>query len=122
MTKKEGQLLARLLTSLYPNDKTLASSDAAAAWYLLLQPWDYDAVKNAVLTFARSGKGYPPHADDIAAMLPRPEADTTRQTPNAEGIIGNVRAWAIVTGREMPEGMTAAEALRWYERQQTEAG
>lgn len=117
MTKGENEKLMRLMRSLYPNDKAIAKDDAAAAWYLLLAPWDYETVRDAVLKFARQGRGFPPHADDIAAMLPMdvPAPDQDRDKVSETAAIENVAAWAAVMGKVMPLGLTAREAVDWFQ-------
>ena len=118
MTRPENEMLMHLLRSLYPNNKTFTAEDTAAAWFIVFQPFEYEAVKGAVLEWVRCGSGFPPHADDIAQLVKgRPVSKRGTAKIDAAGVVGNIRALAEIIGLDIPGGMTDKETISWFASQ-----
>ena len=78
MTKNDVEKLFNLLDILHPAGKKPRDPATIAAWQMVLEPFDYDQVKQAAVTHARQNR-YSPEPAEIVANIPVPEP-----TPEAE--------------------------------------
>lgn len=79
MIKTETDKLFRLLKELYPNTGRFSDESAKLAWQLVLEPFEYDAIKAAAVAFARHHK-YPPDPRDLCAgMVPDASKEPARE-------------------------------------------
>lgn len=69
MTKEEFSGVWALLTTCRPMDKRLQSRETRRAWWLVLEPYNAEDVKAAVLDFLRESK-LSPFVSDITQRLP----------------------------------------------------
>lgn len=77
MNKQDIAKLFALLGTIYPNAKNPTGFATVSAWQMILEPWDYEAAKQAVILRARENPFYP-NPSELVPYLPKPE------TPNAE--------------------------------------
>lgn len=77
MDKQDITKLFALLGTIYPNAKNQTGSAAVTAWQMILEPWNYEDAKQAVILRARENPFYP-NPSELVPYLPKPE------TPNAE--------------------------------------
>ena len=78
MEKQDTRRLFSLIETIYPNARQQPRTPAdLEAWTLVLEPWAYEDVKQAVIVRARENRFYP-DVYELAALLPKPE------TPKAE--------------------------------------
>lgn len=71
MKRNEIDDLFRLLAIFRPGDKHLSDPMLRSAWFLILEPFDHDEVRDAVAGYFRENK-YWPDVTDIAKRCPRP--------------------------------------------------
>lgn len=73
MSREEIQKLFNLIETLYPSAKKNPRTPAVIeAWALVLEPWSYEAAKQAVVVRARENR-FPPDASELVPYLPKPE-------------------------------------------------
>lgn len=77
MDKQDITKLFALLGTIYPNAKNQTGSAAVTAWQMILEPWNYEDAKQAVILRARENPFYP-NPSELVPYLPKPE------TPNEE--------------------------------------
>lgn len=68
MDKRETTRLFRLLQQLYPNCSKFQEETSMLAWQLVLEPFEYDAIKANAINFARETR-YPPDPADLCKGL-----------------------------------------------------
>lgn len=84
MEKKDTQRLFNLIETIYPNARQQPRTPAdLEAWTLVLEPWAYEDVKQAVIVRARENRFYP-DVYELAALLPKPETPKAEETPMPE--------------------------------------
>ena len=84
MEKQDTRRLFNLIETIYPNAKQQPRTPAdLEAWTLVLAPWDYEDVKQAVIVRARENRFYP-DVYELAALLPKSEAPKTKEAPMPE--------------------------------------
>lgn len=71
MDKRETTKLFRFLGQIYPNAQEFSQETAMLAWQLVLEPYAYEDVKNAVLDWARYGekRTFPPRVSELTEKL-----------------------------------------------------
>lgn len=73
MSREEIQKLFNLIETLYPSAKKNPRTPAVIeAWALVLEPWSYEAAKQAVVVRARENR-FPPDASELVPYLPKLE-------------------------------------------------
>jgi len=72
MTAKQTESVVRLLLTLCTARQPRIDKAFAAAWCEAFKPYDYEAVRNAALAYARK-KVYFPAVSDILAAVPPPQ-------------------------------------------------
>ena len=84
MEKQDTRRLFSLIETIYPNAKQQSRTAAdLEAWTLVLAPWDYEDVKQAVIVRARENRFYP-DVYELAALLPKPETPKAKEAPMPE--------------------------------------
>ena len=84
MEKKDTQRLFNLIETIYPNARQQPRTPAdLEAWTLVLEPWAYEDVKQAVISRARENRFYP-DVYELAALLPKPETPKAKEAPMPE--------------------------------------
>ena len=84
MEKKDTQRLFNLIETIYPNARQQPRTPAdLEAWTLVLEPWAYEDVKQAVIVRARENRFYP-DVYELAALLPKPETPKAKEAPMPE--------------------------------------
>ena len=84
MEKKDTQRLFNLIETIYPNARQQPRTPAdLEAWTLVLAPWSYEDVKQAVIVRARENRFYP-DVYELAALLPKPETPKAEESPMPE--------------------------------------
>lgn len=84
MEKKDIQRLFNLIETIYPNARQQPRTPAdLEAWTLVLEPWAYEDVKQAVIVRARENRFYP-DVYELAALLPKPETPKAEEAPMPE--------------------------------------
>ena len=84
MEKKDTQRLFNLIETIYPNARQQPRTPAdLEAWTLVLEPWAYEDVKQAVISRARENRFYP-DVYELAALLPKPETPKAEEAPMPE--------------------------------------
>lgn len=84
MEKQDTRRLFSLIETIYPNAKQQPRTAAdLEAWTLVLAPWDYEDVKQAVIVRARENRFYP-DVYELAALLPKPETPKAKEGPMPE--------------------------------------
>lgn len=84
MSREEIQKLFNLIETLYPSSKKNPRTPAVIeAWALVLEPWSYEAAKQAVIVRARENR-FPPDASELVPYLPKPETPKAEETPMPE--------------------------------------
>lgn len=84
MEKKDTQRLFNLIETIYPNARQQPRTPAdLEAWTLVLKPWAYEDVKQAVIVRARENRFYP-DVYELAALLPKPETPKAKEAPMPE--------------------------------------
>lgn len=83
MTKGDVDKLFALLRELYPRQAQQETAERKLAWFLALEPYDYDAVRASALAHARKS-GYYPSVSEITAGLvsPSEQGDPEKQERN----------------------------------------
>ena len=93
------------------------------AYLAALEPYPAAAVNAACKAYVQGGGRYWPDVADIVERLPREaaadEKDRIMRQCTPGDILGNIRAFAIVCGLDMPRGMTVREAEAWRREQVT---
>ena len=69
MTASQTESVVRLLLQLCPAKQPRIDKAFAAAWVEALRPFDYDAVKDAALLYARSKPYFPTVSDVLDNMV-----------------------------------------------------
>lgn len=98
----------------YPTSKRYRSEASFKSYDIVLRPFAVKDVERAALEYVRSGKAYFPDVSELLEYIPQKSKAPVKV--DAAGVLGNVRAWAAITGTIMPGGMTAAEAVAWYKK------
>lgn len=70
MDSNDVKKLWALLAELYPRQPQTGTKERLAAWMLALEPYDYDAVRDAALAHARKNAYYP-SISEITQEIPR---------------------------------------------------
>lgn len=84
MEKKDTQRLFNLIETIYPNARQQPRTPAdLEAWTLVLEPWAYEDVKQAVIARARENRFYP-DVYELAALLPKPKTPKAEENPMPE--------------------------------------
>ena len=84
MSREEIQKLFNLIETLYPSAKKNPRTPAVIeAWALVLEPWSYEAAKQAVIVRARENR-FPPDASELVPYLPKPETPKAEEAPMPE--------------------------------------
>lgn len=84
MEKKDIQRLFNLIETIYPNARQQPRTPAdLEAWTLVLEPWAYEDVKQAVIVRARENRFYP-DVYELAALLPKPKTPKAEENPMPE--------------------------------------
>ena len=84
MSREEIQKLFNLIETLYPSAKKNPRTPAVIeAWALVLEPWSYEAAKQAVVVRARENR-FPPDASELVPYLPKPETPKAEEAPMPE--------------------------------------
>lgn len=68
MTRQDSNKILDLMAILCPRNKKYIDKKFAAAWILALAPYDYEAVKKAVVHYSRQKNFFPDVAELIALM------------------------------------------------------
>ena len=72
MDSNDVKKLWALLAELYPRQPQEGTKARLAAWALALEPYDYDAIRDAALAHARKNAYYP-SISEITSELPPPD-------------------------------------------------
>lgn len=84
MEKQDTRRLFSLIETIYPNAKQQSRTAAdLEAWTLVLAPWDYEDVKQAVIVRARENRFYP-DVYELVPFLPKLEKPNTEEGPMSE--------------------------------------
>ena len=84
MSREEIQKLFNLIETLYPSAKKNPRTPAVIeAWALVLEPWSYEAAKQAVIVRARENR-FPPDASELVPYMPKPETPKAEEAPMPE--------------------------------------
>lgn len=70
MDSNDVKKLWALLAELYPRQPQTGTKERLAAWMLALEPYDYDAIRDAALAHARKNAYYP-SISEITQELPQ---------------------------------------------------
>ena len=84
MEKRDTRRLFRLIETIYPNAKQQSRTAVdLEAWTLVLAPWDYEDVKQAVIVRARENRFYP-DVYELVPFLPKLEKANAKEGPMPE--------------------------------------
>ena len=84
MEKQDTRRLFSLIETIYPNAKQQSRTAAdLEAWTLVLVPWDYEDVKQAVIVRARENRFYP-DVYELVPFLPKLEKPNAEEAPMPE--------------------------------------
>ena len=84
MEKQDTRRLFSLIETIYPNAKQQSRTAAdLEAWTLVLAPWDYEDVKQAVIVRARENRFYP-DVYELVPFLPKLETPKAEEAPMPE--------------------------------------
>lgn len=83
MDKQDITKLFALLGMIYPNAKNQTGSVAVTAWQMILEPWNYEDAKQAVILRARENPFYP-NPSELVPYLPKPETPNEEEAPMPE--------------------------------------
>lgn len=84
MEKQDTRRLFSLIETIYPNAKQQSRTAAdLEAWTLVLAPWDYEDVKQAVIVRARENRFYP-DVYELVPFLPKLEKPNAEEAPMPE--------------------------------------
>ena len=84
MEKQDPRRLFSLIETIYPNAKQQSRTAAdLEAWTLVLAPWDYEDVKQAVIVRARENRFYP-DVYELVPFLPKLEKPNAEEAPMPE--------------------------------------
>lgn len=84
MEKQDTRRLFRLIETIYPNAKQQSRTAVdLEAWTLVLAPWDYEDVKQAVIVRARENRFYP-DVYELVPFLPKLEKPNAEEDPMPE--------------------------------------
>ena len=84
MEKQDTRRLFSLIETIYPNAKQQSRTAAdLEAWTLVLAPWDYEDVKQAVIVRARGNRFYP-DVYELVPFLPKLEKPNAEEAPMPE--------------------------------------
>jgi hypothetical protein len=84
MEKQDTRRLFSLIETIYPNAKQQSRTAAdLEAWTLVLAPWDYEDVKQAVIVRARENRFYP-DVYELVPFLPKLERPNAEEAPMPE--------------------------------------
>ena len=84
MEKQDTRRLFSLIETIYPNAKQQSRTAAdLEAWTLVLAPWDYEDVKQAVIVRARENRFYP-DVYELGPFLPKLEKPNAEEAPMPE--------------------------------------
>ena len=71
MNRQDVQKLFNLIETIYPCAKKSRDPATLEAWSLVLGPWSYETVKQAVIERARENR-FPPDPSELPPFLPPP--------------------------------------------------
>lgn len=84
MEKQDTRRLFSLIETIYPNAKQQSRTAAdLEAWTLVLAPWDYEDVKQAVIVRARGNRFYP-DVYELVPFLPKLKKPNAEEAPMPE--------------------------------------
>lgn len=84
MEKQDTRRLFSLIETIYPNAKQQPRTPVdLEAWTLVLAPWDYEDVKQAVIVRARENRFYP-DVYELVPFLPKLEKPNAEEAPMPE--------------------------------------
>ena len=84
MKKQDTLRLFSLIETIYPNAKQQPRTPAdLEAWTLVLEPWVYEDVKQAVIVRARENRFYP-DVYELVPFLPKLEKPNAEEAPMPE--------------------------------------
>lgn len=69
MTRQDSNKILDLIAILCPRNKKYIDKKFAAAWMLALAPYEYEAVKKAVVHYSRH-KNFFPDVSELIALIP----------------------------------------------------
>lgn len=98
MDKPETVKIFDLLQQFYPQAAALKDKKKRYAWRLALEPYAFEDVKAAVLSYARKGKFFPDLSDITSGLLQEGESDVQKHggqyhTPEYEAQIDKYLNW-----------------------------
>lgn len=99
MDKPETVKIFDLLQQFYPQAAALKDKKKRYAWRLALEPYAFEDVKAAVLSYARKGKFFPDLSDITSGLLQEGRAEAQGQamdhyhTPEYEAQIDKYLNW-----------------------------
>lgn len=80
MTKGDVDRLFSLLRELYPRQPQSETAERKLAWFLALEPYEYEAVRAAALAHARKSDYYPSVSEITAGLASPSEQDEPKNT------------------------------------------
>lgn len=84
MEKQDTRRLFSLIETIYPNARQQPRTPAdLEAWTLVLKPWAYEDVKQAVIVRARENRFYP-DVYELVPFLPKLEKTNAEEAPMPE--------------------------------------
>ena len=83
MDREERQRIYTLLSQFYPNAKQLQSRETLTAWGMVLERYDYEAVKASVLDYAAKSRFFPNLSDLTAGLTPAAAPEKKEQPRTA---------------------------------------
>lgn len=70
MTQNESKKLFRMMKAMFPSMRNTSTDDMEGAYWLVLRGYDYDAVREVVITLAGKQRMYPAPSE-IVELLPK---------------------------------------------------
>lgn len=84
MTKGDVDKLFALLRELYPRQPQSETAERKLAWFLALEPYEYEAVRAAALAHARKSDFYPSVSEITAGIVSSSEQDEPPKPERSE--------------------------------------
>ena len=81
MDREERQRIYTLLAQFYPKAKPLQSKETLTAWGMVLERYDYEAVKASVLDYAAKSRFFPNLSDLTAGLTPAAALERAEEKP-----------------------------------------
>ncbi len=115
MTPEEAGKITLLLATAYPNSKEAKNPQTAALWQVMLEAYDYAALREAVLRWLSKNPYYPRPSDILVGFgEPTEERDPYALPPEQEAEYADKVRAQLRRFRTMPlEPETPAETERW---------